>query len=146
MASKFHWDPAFSVGNKELDIQHMALFSIENTLHVELSEEQIQLVIVELHRFMMIHFDTEEKFMQRIKYPHLDEHKKLHNQLTNKLRQLDQLDFTGEGSLGSLRKFLSEWIADHILYEDMRYAKFYKQQRKESQQAKNDADSALETT
>jgi len=120
------WDQAFSMGNDEIDVQHKALFSLASSLESDLDNEQVRLVILELHRFMMHHFESEEAFMVEMEYPDIDEHIQQHNDLINKLKQLDQLDFTAEGPVKSLRKFLAEWLSDHILYEDMRYANYFR--------------------
>ena len=131
MAGEIVWDAAFSVGNDEIDVQHKALFALASSIESDLNDEQIRMVILELHRFMMHHFESEEKFMEDMEYPDIDEHKQQHNQLINKLKQLDQLDLMSDGPILSLRKFLAEWISDHILYEDMRYANYYNNAKRE---------------
>ncbi len=126
MATEIIWDSAFSVGNTEIDVQHKALFALASSLESDLDQDQIRLVILELHRFMMHHFESEENFMEEMAYPDIDEHKQQHNQLVNKLKQLDQLDLMSDGPILALRKFLREWLSDHILYEDMRYANYFR--------------------
>jgi len=126
LATEIIWDSAFSVGNTEIDVQHKALFALASSLESDLDQDQIRLVILELHRFMMHHFESEENFMEAMAYPDIDEHKQQHNQLVNKLKQLDQLDLMSDGPILALRKFLREWLSDHILYEDMRYANYFR--------------------
>jgi hemerythrin len=126
LATEIIWDSAFSVGNTEIDVQHKALFALASSLESDLDQDQIRLVILELHRFMMHHFESEENFMEEMAYPDIDEHKQQHNQLVNKLKQLDQLDLMSDGPILALRKFLREWLSDHILYEDMRYANYFR--------------------
>ena len=69
---------------------------------------------------MKTHFSHEEKFMQDINYPKLEEHKKLHRQIISKInefvKQLPNMninDFEKE-----LAKIIDIALVQHIIQED----------------------------
>lgn len=70
------------------------------------------------------HFASEEKFMEKIGYPGIEEHKKIHEVFVGKLNTLDEQMQNGILVLNSeVIKIIENWLIDHILNEDQKYVK-----------------------
>lgn len=124
MTDKILWDPAFAVGNAEIDTQHKGLFALANALEGALDKNQLTLILQELQKYTILHFEAEEQLLVAIAYPHLDEHILQHNQLVLKLKRFSEDDFSDVSSAIALRDFVVDWLAEHIVKEDQRYANF----------------------
>lgn len=123
------WSSFFSVGIDEIDIQHKKLIAILNDIYDgvknEHGQEAITEVLPRLLDYTREHFQTEEKFMQEIGYPDFAEHLESHVALATKVenfcmnqensKDINQLEVTS---------FVMDWLKDHIMEEDMRYAKY----------------------
>lgn len=74
------------------------------------------------------HFGREEAEMQRIEYvavlAHTAEHAKLQKQL---IELKEMLDAGGRINVPAVGDFLSEWLREHILAADMKFASALKQ-------------------
>ncbi len=124
MTDKLFWDPAFAVGNAEIDTQHKGLFALANALEGALNRNQLELILQELQKYTIQHFEAEEQLMVSIAYPHLDEHILQHNQLVLRLKRFSEDDFSNVSSAIALRDFVVGWLSEHIVKEDQRYASF----------------------
>lgn len=71
------------------------------------------------------HFNTEERLFQQYGYPEYDEHKRIHDDLTMKAKQLKTAFDQGNNLISiDVMMFLSNWLNTHILEEDKRYGPF----------------------
>ncbi len=120
------WTPAMSVGVPELDNDHRRLVGLLNLL-AETDEEEdigvIEEVLDELVVYTTEHFAREEEYMRATNFPGLYEHIAIHEALTRKVEELRMKFFMGEiEHLGKeTLAFMKEWLATHILKEDMQY-------------------------
>jgi hemerythrin len=127
------WKKKYETGINELDEQHKYFFLLLNELHKSLNidenEEKILGIIAELEDYTEYHFKSEEAFLKTINYPlkEAEEHKKHHQTFIEKLQRLNS-DTTLSLNIKAfqLAEFLIEWLTDHILLSDMKYADFYK--------------------
>jgi hemerythrin len=81
-----------------------------------------------LAEYIDVHFTNEEAFMEEIGHPHLEEHKKVHEQFKENFYSLQPLINSGDDA--AFRKALTDafsWLLVHIGKSDKRYAKFYKE-------------------
>ena len=75
------WQNSYSVGVKLVDDQHMELIRLTNKLFAncmagpERSKNSFLDVIHEVVDYVSYHFGTEEKVMERVKYPEYAEHR-----------------------------------------------------------------------
>ncbi len=122
MPVKFSWDSAYSVGDELIDSQHQHLFSLANTLGRDIQEQKVREVVKELYKYTQFHFSTEEQLMRSMAYPLLEEHCTLHEDLVSELNELSQQDLSSQESVSTIQKFVFNWLVNHILQEDMRYA------------------------
>lgn len=128
----FAWNPAFSVGNRELDEQHQRLLRICQHLDAFIEDdtavgvEQFHIVLNDLSEYANQHFKTEERIMRNCGYPSLAEQTSEHNNFQEQLAGF-LLDATnGYLNRKELRQFLIQWWQDHILESDLLYAPYLK--------------------
>jgi hemerythrin len=126
------WSDDFKLGNDEVDKEHWGIFALVTDLGDKrkrgAAHASIKTTIDALVAYVRVHFEHEERMLEAAGYPGLEAHKKLHQALT---RQVDGFradflrapeDFDHDGFMA----FLSNWLSDHILVEDMEYAAFLK--------------------
>ncbi len=131
MPIKFVWDKSYSVGNKMIDSQHRRLFDLGNKIqNIQLAE--VTKTIMDLYKHTRQHFDTEEQHMKTIGYPKLEQHRELHNGLVTGLNNLIKKPFDTNIGLEELKKFVYNWIIDHILNHDKKYFEFFQERVKKS--------------
>lgn len=87
------WSRDFSIKNMQLDEQHELIFkitSLANDLALkvqdnnELHKDELKQILAKLFQYIKIHFRDEEKFMENIDFPLIEEHRKSHQILLKK--------------------------------------------------------------
>lgn len=132
---RIEWTESLSVHIDELDDQHRELIRLYNNLHESLvhdpPEKTAETKIATLDALMayaLLHFATEEKYLEGIGYPDLANHQRLHREFGDKVWSLQQDNEANKPVLGtSMIKFLRNWIIDHISKIDQEYTKFHRQ-------------------
>ena len=122
----FAWDDSYSVGVKDLDLQHKKLVDTLNLLHQGMlnrrSREETGALLQQLATYTVDHFITEERYFARTQYPKTAEHKQQHAELTSQVKDYIARYNRGEISLDiHLLDFLRKWLMNHILREDKEY-------------------------
>ena len=123
MGKYFEWREEYSTGDTTVDEQHQYLFKLANQLLVTRSSE-CKPIINELYDYTLIHFKAEEEIMAEFKYPALEDHQKLHVNLISRLNDLSEQFTESEESKDDLAAIFGDWIVNHILNEDLRFAEF----------------------
>lgn len=124
LKKNFGWKEIYSVGNKEIDKEHKKLFDIAQDAFTQVEETQrnakIKEVLTELYTYMKTHFKHEEKFMQEINYPAIEEHKVLHHNIIEKINTFVKKLPTMDESLfeKELAKIIDIALVHHIIQED----------------------------
>ena len=119
----FTWDDDLSVGNTMIDSDHRRLIDLFNKLHDAMGEGQgaplIGEVLTELFDYASSHFSREEAYMHQLMYVGFTAHKKEHQLLLQRVRELheDYLGGTLSLSVPTLT-FLYEWLLNHIMESD----------------------------
>jgi len=127
------WDESFSVGDKELDEQHKRWIDIHNRLHDELLNGSVDTLkslaadaLREMLRYVDHHFECEERYMADIGFPEASAHWRLHkdfdSMIYSMLREIEDGDMPVLNS--ELIKILQNWLVNHILVEDRKFADF----------------------
>lgn len=117
------WLPKYSVGNKEMDEQHQALFMMINEFFHHDDKQAVIELFNKLTAYVKEHFTAEENLLRQINYPETAEHIKKHVDLTDKFHLLEQ-KLEEDYNLDLHRKistFLYGWLTTHILKSDMDY-------------------------
>ncbi|WP_072679621.1 bacteriohemerythrin [Arcobacter sp. LA11] len=132
LKENFKWKIDYKLGNELLDDEHQQLFDIaENALNYNNTDikSHIKITICELYDYMRVHFEDEEKYMEEIAYPELEEHKILHesiiHQMNDFVKQLSTLSIIEFEK--KLIEYMDIWLINHILYEDRKIIKFVKE-------------------
>ncbi|AJC86314.1 hemerythrin-like metal-binding domain protein [Campylobacter sp. RM16704] len=131
------WANEYSVHNKTIDDQHKALFEIAKKAYFmtenHASINEIRSVLIELFEYVKTHFKDEENYMEKIGYPDLARHKKIHREITNSLIVLVKNIKTVNEFKEKLNIITEKWLLEHILKEDMKYHTYEKQKLKEKE-------------
>ncbi len=123
------WSSEYSVGDFDLDQQHQKLFKLVNRLNEAMQLGQghsmLEKVLAELVDYTGKHFQAEEKAMERAGYPDLDQHRETHRKLVQKVSQMVERFQKGETGLTlEIMNFLEQWLKQHILGADKKYAPY----------------------
>jgi hemerythrin len=124
----FTWDEKYSVNNEELDNHHKRLFVILNNLYNSClaKDHRVTLtsIVEELLSYASYHCEAEERHMKRIGYNKFKEHVSEHRLFTD-IIYMQQYQSDIKDSVVTMEIVLSLWklLIDHILNEDMKYAK-----------------------
>jgi hemerythrin-like metal-binding protein len=126
------WDDSFLVGIDAFDNDHRYLVKLINNLHSGLMSgfgvSEMTYILDDLIHYTNVHFKREEDMMRKFSYPEFYKHESAHADL---VRQV--LDFQAQLKAGKkvfsieLMGFLRDWLINHILKTDGRYAGFFKQ-------------------
>lgn len=131
MAKKlFDFDSEFRLGIDLVDNEHIKLVDMLNEVHVLLSdgkrEEAKQYFNEMLSGYVTEHFANEEKFMESIGFPLIEEHRKIHENFKQSFHKLKPLIESYDEA--AFRNALSDaytWIITHIGKTDKKYAVFH---------------------
>ncbi|MBF0180617.1 MAG: bacteriohemerythrin [Magnetococcales bacterium] len=127
------WTPDMSVGERLLDFDHLNLIMILNQVHQSIQQQDMilfELISQELFNYTVGHFSREEGYMRDLGYPHLERHVAIHRSMTRKVHEIRDhflntpYSATRQESGRELLEFLSGWLKEHILREDMQYRRF----------------------
>ena len=127
------WKSEYNTGDFKIDSEHQKLFAIgkralsiidKNDIENDLAD--LKKLVSELFSYVGTHFFNEEKYMEKLKYPKLEEHKLLHKHmivmLKNLINELNTLEI--EDIKQKLFDFISEYFVKHIMLHD-RQIRFY---------------------
>lgn len=122
------WDNSYSVHNAKIDEQHKKLFKLAAKVEVvsdrSVSKNEVKELLAEFFNYMKDHFNDEEKYMQLIGYPNLEEHRKIHKEIIQTMINLIK-DIKSTNDLKEkLYIVAKKWLLEHILYEDMKVEKW----------------------
>lgn len=124
------WTDDFSVNVEEIDLQHKELIVLINKLHEAMlsgeGSKVISSILDSLAKYALYHFKIEEDYFDKYNFEGGNEHKASHAAFVEKI-DLFMKDFkNGEVMLTiDVLDFLSDWLQDHILGEDMEYSDFF---------------------
>ena len=120
------WNETMSVGVAELDDQHKTLIELINEAYDAMQahdEAKAKGLIVKMGEYAAEHFAAEEGYLKDCNYPKLEAHKFLHVKFANEVEKFQKQPFGG-ANLSQIFVFLSRWLTNHIMQEDMQYASF----------------------
>ena len=122
------WKDAYSMGEKKIDEQHKGLFKLSNEIY-DLIEagiddrEHFRELFIALNDYSVEHFIYEEMYMQQQGFPYLKEHIQQHLRFSDKLKKL-ALGINKESHIKDIGEFVTTWLVQHVLNEDMKYKIF----------------------
>src|SRR5512145_1470410 len=126
-----NWTTDLSVGVNEIDDQHKQLIGFMNSLHDSMkagqAKQALDKTLQELADYTVYHFQAEEKYMQKFRYPGYPAHKMKHDAFVRKVTDF-QKDYQA-GKLGlsiDLMNFLKDWVTTHIRETDKQYSETFR--------------------
>lgn len=125
-------DEKFSLNISAIDTQHKELIHITNQLHEILGQENYQgkaiKILKRLYAYTSYHFTSEEAMLKENNYPQYRAHIQIHKTFKTKIKEsLEGVRDKRNYPLAPLQDFLVEWILNHILGEDVKYAAYFKE-------------------
>jgi len=126
------WEPKYSVQVKEIDLQHQELIKIINKLYLAIKNNKIKKdigrLLSELIDYSSYHFSTEEKYFTEFNYKNTAHHKKEHQKFIDKILALQRQYKDNEIEISfDLIDFLEDWTLEHLIEEDQKYVKCFKE-------------------
>lgn len=119
------WEPALSVGIEVIDSQHRRIVDYINELEGALQRhdrEAVGIVIKLMIDYTITHFSFEEALMEQAGYKLVDEHRRVHEDFTRRMRNYQRRFGAGEDVTRSLMSDLRLWLTNHIKRDDNDYA------------------------
>ncbi|HYF95351.1 MAG TPA: bacteriohemerythrin [Symbiobacteriaceae bacterium] len=119
------WTEALAVGINDIDTQHKELFRQADLL-LEASQkgigmDELDRTLQFLGKYVVDHFGTEERYMDKFNYPASDFHKKEHADFVAEFVKTKERIAKEGASLSLLfqvQKRIVEWLNNHIRKED----------------------------
>jgi hemerythrin-like metal-binding protein len=123
----FTWKESFNTNIPEIDIQHQQIFRVFNLLYdaVQTSKDynSVKNLLNDMNEYATLHFHTEEKIMGLFGYAGLDSQIKEHKYYMEEMAHLSRVSNDKDASACiSLLQFLNDWLLNHILHEDLKFA------------------------
>lgn len=127
----FHWDKHYETGLENVDQQHRALVDLINRFGELLTQadsvpfDDIEVLFKELAAYAQYHFQDEENMMLQVGLDarHIKQHQQFHTDFLQEVTQMHETVAERHETAGSLLKFLTYWLAFHILGTDQSMAK-----------------------
>ncbi|ACS81529.1 bacteriohemerythrin [Maridesulfovibrio salexigens] len=129
---RIEWNNSLNIGIKEIDEQHQNLVQMINDILEAFAkgetESAVDRMLGQLHEYTVLHFNAEEKYMEKIEFPYLQSHRHAHARLKGSVKSLRAARFHYEEiPPEEIKELLSKWLIDHILHEDYKIVQFIKQ-------------------
>ncbi len=123
------WSDQYSVRVGTIDAQHQRLVSIINNLYAAMTDrvapQAMAKAFDELLRYTVSHFQHEEELMKKFAYPKESAHRKEHEGLTEKARELSTQFHSGKLVLSmTVMSFLKSWLMNHIAKTDREFGAY----------------------
>ena len=126
------WKDEYALGIKEIDAQHrffIGLLDQAYTAHYNKDTmENIAVLLEKIKDYIILHFETEEKYFDLFNYEFKDEHREAHNDLKRRFGVLvKRFNDEGEGTTVDLIDFLENWLLIHLSTVDKKYVACFKE-------------------
>lgn len=126
----FQWNDSFSVQVTEIDNQHKVLIDMVNKYYDAVVKKEPQEGLVKLinglESYTIKHFDTEERYFDKFDYAGKVEHKRAHEDLKKKVKDLKDRVAEKKTVLSfEVGKFLTDWLTSHIKGTDKKYTRCF---------------------
>ncbi|MBP1736395.1 MAG: bacteriohemerythrin [Oscillospiraceae bacterium] len=133
----YTWSKNLDTGNMMIDTQHKQLIQAINDLLEACSKgkgrDELKKTVDFLLQYTLKHFGDEEKLQQSTGYPDYPNHRKLHAEFTQAVRDLSK-ELEEKGSsivmVGKINSAVGDWLIRHIQKEDVKVAKHVQDYKK----------------
>lgn len=122
------WNEKYSIHDTMIDIQHQKFFElagkVEYLIDKPVYKDEIKNLLAEFFNYMKDHFYQEERYMELIKYPDIETHKKIHKHIIQSMIELIKNIKSANDLKEKLYLAVKKWLLEHILYEDMKVEQY----------------------
>lgn len=129
------WKEKYRVGVDLIDEQHKELFSrlsnfiqiVQNEDNWEEKIETVKETLAFMQEYVVFHFDAEEDFQEKVGYPKIEEHRKIHadfKELINNYVNIFEKDGFTEEKIQELSAKLMTWLIMHVGKADQRIGQY----------------------
>lgn len=120
----FFIEPMMRLGVPGVDDDHCKLFTIISNLNEKVSKatltvEETSTLFEQLIAYATEHFEHENNMFKVLNYEFAEDHIKHHQELLDALVKMKQ-DTTI--SMSNILRFLTDWMNNHILNDDLKFA------------------------
>jgi hemerythrin len=126
------WSKSLETGIAKIDEQHQELFRRIDILMDAGNKDRIKETIDFLGKYIVVHFNDEQKMHLDAKYPKAAVHKSFHDNYVKEFGKLkDQVMKEGHTIAVSqaVNKNVIGWLKEHIMVHDKEFAAFCKSQK-----------------
>ncbi|KZL91506.1 bacteriohemerythrin [Clostridium magnum] len=133
----FKWKEDYCLNIDEIDAQHKRLLEIGDEVYdIAILDDgydhydEIMTVIDKLLEYTEYHFSYEEKMLKELNYKELHDQEEEHYYYIYKIKSIasrEDIDDNQRKTILELLDFLSQWITNHIMVSDRKYADYLKQ-------------------
>ena len=125
----FTWSKDQSIHLPEIDAEHRGMVRLGMELHKSVlaggQVEQVKPILLNLMEAADDHFRHEERLMRVVRYSAFEWHKKQHDTLRKRTRQILQRVEAGDKDAAmELLTFFNKWFADHMSVSDQMLGSF----------------------
>ncbi len=119
------------LGIPEMDAQHDYLYTLFDRLVMDISHDEMALLLDEIAGYLDFHITSEEHLIRHYKVPQFSLHQSDHELAAQSfLKHMDAFEH-GTMNPARLRNSMLGWLSEHSETSDMQYADFIKKIRKE---------------
>lgn len=123
------WKEHYSVGVKEIDLQHRGLLDIINQIINSFDKKEkwqsTSAIFDSLIHYAYNHFATEERYMIEAEYPELSWHIGLHLAFIRKVFLMsEEYRQKGLAMQKEILTYLASWYSSHVLEVDRKYMSY----------------------
>lgn len=120
------WTDDLAIDDSQIDFQHHQLIDAIADLEDALGgndPRRVAEAVPFLRLYAQVHFADEERVLDLIGWPHLAEHRRLHEGFRSRLTELEGAVARGDVAAGAtLLGFLAAWLQAHIRGADRQFA------------------------
>lgn len=124
--STIAWSEDLAIDDSQIDFQHHQLIDTMGDLEAALAagdRARMAEVMPFLRLYAQVHFADEERVLELIAWPRIEEHREMHRGFGRRLDELDGAVRRGDIAAGTtLLGFLAAWLANHIRGADRAFA------------------------
>jgi hemerythrin len=118
------WTEKYTVGNPLVDAYHHIFFQMVDEFRTALAQQAPPAMedrIAFLVDYTLMHFDSEEKLMEKVGYPDMEAHKEQHRLFREKMLELQRRyrHVPDAVSAEEVLYLIQDWFSHHILGTDM---------------------------
>ena len=124
------WGPFFRSGNPQIDKEHEELISISNDIisncFIEDNLEEILVMFKRLLDHVSLHFENEEAILLEHSYEEYEQHKKIHNDLVIKAKNMyDALEKGLISPIAVVKYVVQDVVVGHIIKSDFDFFELF---------------------